>query len=155
MGRLSSRLFHILTAVAFFISTALLFADSLDFQPGVSYAAGTSPVGIGTGDFNRDGKPDIVVANSGSANVGVYNGNGTGGFAAATTYAVGTNPVSCPFCCPASQGASNDHCQKADACCRIGVRGHSPDSFYRRVSGGERRTHACLAATGGTTCDGG
>ncbi|MHC5768441.1 MAG: FG-GAP-like repeat-containing protein [Nostoc sp.] len=49
---------------------------------------------VAVGDFNGDGKLDLAVANNGSKTVSVLLGNGTGGFAAATNFTVGTNPRS-------------------------------------------------------------
>ena len=40
-------------------------------------------------DFNGDGKLDLAVANYYNSNVGVLLGNGTGGFATATTFSSG------------------------------------------------------------------
>jgi uncharacterized protein YjdB len=47
------------------ISTAG-FIDTNSFAPGVDFLAGTYTAGLGIGDLNGDGKPDIVVANAGS-----------------------------------------------------------------------------------------
>ncbi len=55
-------------------------------------ASGTSDVT--TGDFNGDGHSDLVIANSGSDNVSILLGNGSGGFGSATDYSVGNNPRS-------------------------------------------------------------
>ena len=44
--------------------------------------------------FNRDGKPDLAVANNGSNNISVLLGDGSGNFAAAVAYAAGTGPRS-------------------------------------------------------------
>jgi hypothetical protein len=49
---------------------------------------------VAVGDFNGDGKLDLAVANASSNNVSVLLGNGTGGFGAATNYAVGAPPHS-------------------------------------------------------------
>ena len=57
-----------------------------------NYAAGTSPAAVAVGDFNRDGKPDLAVANSDSGNVSVLLNGGTGTFGAAANYAAGTAP---------------------------------------------------------------
>jgi hypothetical protein len=52
------------------------------------------PASVATADFNGDGKPDFVVANSGGITVSVSLGNGDGTFGAATPYTVGSGPVS-------------------------------------------------------------
>jgi len=59
-------------------------------------AVGASPVFVATGDFNGDGKFDIVTANSGDNSITVLLGDGTGGFVAAagSPFAVGANPRS-------------------------------------------------------------
>ncbi len=67
------------------------------FAAAVDYTVGTGANGIVTADFNEDGIADIAVANSGSDNVSVLLGLGSGGvgngtFGAATNYAVGDNP---------------------------------------------------------------
>lgn len=53
----------------------------------------TKPIYIAVGDFNRDGWPDLAVANYNTNNVGVRLG-GAGGFSAPVTFAVGTTPTS-------------------------------------------------------------
>jgi hypothetical protein len=59
----------------------------------VQFAVGVDPVAIATGDFNGDGKTDIVTANaSGSISILLNTGNGT--FASAQTIQVGTRPTS-------------------------------------------------------------
>ena len=45
---------------------------------------GTSPATLAIGDFNGDGKPDLVVANSGGSNLSILLGNGSGGFSPAS-----------------------------------------------------------------------
>ena len=49
------------------------------FAAAVSYAAGTNPRGLATGDFDRDGITDLAVTNLGSENVSILRGNGAGG----------------------------------------------------------------------------
>jgi hypothetical protein len=62
------------------------------FQPAVNYGAGSWPFSLVVGDFNGDGKLDLVVANNGSNNVSVLLGNGNGTFQAAMNYAAGQGP---------------------------------------------------------------
>jgi hypothetical protein len=44
------------------------------------------PCSVAVGDFNNDGRLDIVVANSGTNNVGIFLSNGTGSFSNQITY---------------------------------------------------------------------
>src|SRR2546428_14031257 len=44
------------------------------------YASGSNPAGIATGDFNKDGKLDICVANSVRLNITIFLGRGDGTF---------------------------------------------------------------------------
>src|SRR5467141_2073136 len=64
-------------------------SGAVDFAPPKSYPVGTSPSAVVVGDFNGDGKPDLAVANSGSANVSVLLGNGDGTFKPAKNFDVG------------------------------------------------------------------
>ena len=61
---------------------------------GSPFAVGAAPAFVAVGDFNGDGKPDIVTADSGGNTVTVLLGNGSGGFAAAAgdPIAVGLSP---------------------------------------------------------------
>lgn len=45
---------------------------------------GEAPISIATGDFNSDGKPDAATSNFGSANLSIFLGDGSGGFAPPT-----------------------------------------------------------------------
>lgn len=47
--------------------------------PGAPVATGLAPASIVSGDFNRDGHPDMAVANNGSS-ISILLGSGTGGF---------------------------------------------------------------------------
>jgi hypothetical protein len=53
------------------------------FLAPVSYATGNSPVALAVGDFNRDGIPDLAVANHTDNTVSILLGNGNGTFASA------------------------------------------------------------------------
>jgi hypothetical protein len=53
-----------------------------------TYTVGGSPTSVAIGDFNRDGKPDIVTANA-NGTVSVLLNNGTGAFGTAQNYTLG------------------------------------------------------------------
>ncbi len=52
-----------------------------------------APYYLTIGDFNRDGKLDIISANDGNSTVGVLLGTGTGTFGATTYYPVGSGDI--------------------------------------------------------------
>ena len=55
---------------------------------------GSGPQSVAIGDFNGDGKPDIVTANYSASTVSVLLGNANGTFGATTDYGVGNYPIS-------------------------------------------------------------
>ncbi|CAF2217707.1 unnamed protein product, partial [Rotaria magnacalcarata] len=57
-----------------------------------TYSTGNGPISVVAADVNGDGKPDIIVVNYGSSNVGVLLNIGNGTFAAQTTYLTGAGP---------------------------------------------------------------
>ena len=57
-----------------------------------SPATGSNPYGFTVGDFNGDGIPDLVVANTNSSNVTVLLGNGDGTFTLKSTLSTGSAP---------------------------------------------------------------
>jgi len=67
---------------------------SLGLKPPVTYPAGTSPEPIAMGDFNGDGRPDLVVGDYNGSNVSVLLGNGDGTFQAPVPYSVQPGPIS-------------------------------------------------------------
>ncbi len=78
--------------------TVVLGDGSGGFSPaaGSPVSAGGGPESVAAGDFNRDGKPDLAVANVISDNVTILLGDGSGGFSAAagTPVGVGDGPFS-------------------------------------------------------------
>src|SRR5262249_945749 len=52
------------------------------YQPRQALGTGLTPTAIATGDFNNDGKLDLVTANQGDNTVSLEFGNGAGGFTA-------------------------------------------------------------------------
>ncbi|CAF5204174.1 unnamed protein product, partial [Rotaria magnacalcarata] len=67
--------------------------SSTIFTGQTTYSTGSNPESLKAVDVNGDGKPDIIVANYGSNNVGVLLNIGNGMFAAQTTYLTGAGPV--------------------------------------------------------------
>jgi hypothetical protein len=64
-------------------------AADVSFAAKTNYSTGGSSWSVAVGDFNRDGKQDLVTANSTSNTVSVLIGNGDGSFRAPTVFAVG------------------------------------------------------------------
>ena len=62
------------------------------FSSPADYPVGTTPMAVVVGDFNGDGKLDLAVANVGSNNVSILQGNGDGTFQTAVNYNVGDSP---------------------------------------------------------------
>ena len=64
--------------------------------PGSPFLVGSLPRSLSVGDFNKDGRVDLAVANQGSNNVSVLLGDGRGGFTGApgSPFAAGNSPVS-------------------------------------------------------------
>jgi hypothetical protein len=67
--------------------------NKIDFGTPTKYTMNGGPYYLTIGDFNRDGKPDIISANDGANNVGVMIGNGDGTFAGAAYYGVGAGSI--------------------------------------------------------------
>jgi len=78
-----------MAALLVLLGAAASHGRAEEFAPPKSYAVGTAPIGVVTGDFNGDGKVDLVVANNGSGNVSVLLGNGDGTFQSAVKFDAG------------------------------------------------------------------
>ena len=80
--------------------TVLLRAGVVSFKAEVSYPVGTNPGAVVVGDFNRDGRRDLAVVNSGNpatgdnGSVSILFGNGDGTFQAAKNVPIGKNCTS-------------------------------------------------------------
>lgn len=75
-----------------------LLLSGVTFAAKADYPAGSVPYSVAVGDFNGDGKQDLVVANIGTSSANGYNvsvllGNGNGTFQEQKTFAVGVHPT--------------------------------------------------------------
>jgi uncharacterized repeat protein (TIGR01451 family) len=73
------------------LNTSRCSANCVPVDTAVRLTIGTGPAGLDTGDFNRDGRPDLVTANGASTNVSLLRGNASG-FDAASNTAVSVPP---------------------------------------------------------------
>ncbi|HMS35417.1 MAG TPA: FG-GAP-like repeat-containing protein [Ignavibacteria bacterium] len=75
-------------------------SSGISFAAKVEFGTGTSPRSISIGDIDGDGKPDLVVTNSGNNTVSVFRNTSTpgiinaGSFAAKIDFATGSSPWS-------------------------------------------------------------
>src|SRR5262245_48485652 len=69
------------------------FVQAPAYNVGPNSQQGSNPVAVAVGDFNRDGRLDVVTANQGSDTGTLLVGNGNGTFQPARNYAVGKGPV--------------------------------------------------------------
>jgi len=69
------------------------------FQPSATYATDGQTVSIAAGDFNGDGKPDLVASDLSfqTYTVSVLLNNGDGTFQAPVDYAIGEAPAAVAF----------------------------------------------------------
>ncbi|MET0621938.1 MAG: FG-GAP-like repeat-containing protein, partial [Pyrinomonadaceae bacterium] len=76
-------------------SVSVLLGDgSGGFSAATNYAAGIGPRAVVVGDFDRDGRADLAVANYYSHNVSILLGDGAGHFTVAAGYVGGRGPQS-------------------------------------------------------------
>ncbi len=75
------------------ISILLGNGDGTFQTPGPTFAAGKGPISVVTGDFNRDGKLDLAVANRLDNTVSILLGNGDGTFQPHADYVASTQDV--------------------------------------------------------------
>ena len=76
-------------------SNGSFIANIVNFDPRVDFTAGTQPAGVAIGDFDGDGKPDIVVSDFGSSQVRVFLNISSSGSISASSFAapiILTNP---------------------------------------------------------------
>ena len=79
--------------LVFTLSTSSAQVQTTSFSNPVNYPVGTGPLSVATGDFNRDGKLDLAVANGGSSDISVLLGKGDGTFQTAVNYSLNQRPT--------------------------------------------------------------
>ncbi len=87
------------STVSVLLNTTVAGAGTPNFTAQKTFATGSAPYSVSVGDFNGDGRPDLVVANYTSNTVSVLlsttaSGATTPSFAAQQTFATGFNPYS-------------------------------------------------------------
>ena len=76
-------------------NVSVLLGDGTgNFSSAGTFDAGYVSRSVAVGDFNGDGKQDLVVANEGSDSVSVLLGDGAGNFSAPNNFSAGVSPVS-------------------------------------------------------------
>ncbi|MBL8828254.1 MAG: VCBS repeat-containing protein, partial [Planctomycetaceae bacterium] len=81
------------------LNTTTPGSSTVTFAATQTFSAGTNPAAVAVGDVNRDGLPDVIVANAGSSNVSILRnttavGGATAAFAAAQSFGVQASPTS-------------------------------------------------------------
>ena len=82
----------ILAALLLCCTGAVAKAQALTFAAHSDFATGQVPVVVAVGDFNKDGKLDVVTDNDTDNTVSVLLGDGAGHFAAHADFATGAGP---------------------------------------------------------------
>src|SRR6266481_620519 len=81
LGLLSSDLSSTSSALSSALGSALASGLTL---PSTNYASGNGPISVAIADVNKDGHPDLVVANETDGTLSIFLGNGDGTFEAQT-----------------------------------------------------------------------
>ncbi|HEX3151801.1 MAG TPA: VCBS repeat-containing protein [Gemmataceae bacterium] len=68
------------------------FVAATSYTVGSNKGTESNPVAVATGDFNHDGKIDIVTANHGTKDVTLLSGTGTGGIKSTANFAINRVP---------------------------------------------------------------
>src|SRR5258708_1565565 len=87
------KLKHVVLVVCLVTCGLIQLSLAQNYGPAVNYATGPFPAGVASGDFNRDGNFDIVVADGNSSSLSLFLGKGDGNFSPAITVPVGSIPV--------------------------------------------------------------
>ncbi len=74
------------------LKTAQTASNPFNPAPGSPITTGTGATFVATGDLNGDGRPDVVVVNTGANKISVLLGTSGGSFLAPVNYTVGNSP---------------------------------------------------------------
>lgn len=94
MTRNNALLVFLMLSISVIYCSGQLKKPSSIFENPVRYSVEKSPASVAIADINRDGKPDVIVANSGSNNVTILLGDGKGKFTQSkgSPFSAGTSP---------------------------------------------------------------
>jgi hypothetical protein len=83
------------TLVLLAMLTCAEMADAqICFSPVTNYTTGAGTASVISADFNGDGKVDLATASSGSGNISILTGDGSGNFSLLNNYSAGSGPYS-------------------------------------------------------------
>ena len=88
---MKTNLRSIAAALMLTLTAANTRAQGICFLPQTNFTTSIAPVGTAVGDFNGDGKRDIVVANQ-TGSISLFIGAGNGSFAPAVNFGAGVQP---------------------------------------------------------------
>src|SRR5947207_1462791 len=78
--------FPVIIALTLILAEDLSYAQSVIFLPHHDYATSPNPLVVTIGDFNSDGKQDLVTADADAGDVSILIGNGNGTFQVAIAH---------------------------------------------------------------------
>src|SRR5712691_11200497 len=104
-------------AVALILGGVIAQGQQVAFQSALISNTDRGPAALVTGDFNRDGKVDIAIAEPGSKLIAVSLGKGDGSFQPAATY---NAPAGCVIAYLATGDFNNDHNLDLLGACEFG-----------------------------------
>jgi uncharacterized repeat protein (TIGR01451 family) len=78
--------------LAILLPAAVSVAQPASFGPAANFAVGPTPFSVAVGDFNGDGRPDLVAGSVTSDTVSILLGTGTGAFGAVASAVAGLYP---------------------------------------------------------------
>src|SRR6185437_4579157 len=90
---MSNKLSRLLPGVLFLMTTIVPGMTAQTTFTSETYATGPSASGVVSGDFNRDGKPDLAIADDQANRINILLGTGGGHFTFGASYNTGNSPL--------------------------------------------------------------